>query len=511
MPSYTRPGVYVEESLAPLAQSVNRPGEATAAFVGSARRGPVVPTVVGSWRDYVKVFGDLDGGNLGFAVWMYFANGGRSAWVARAVADNSDTADVVINNLNAAAAFTVRAANPGVWGNEVYVTVSDPAIPDASRPGRFDFVVKVGGTDSRYIVERFTDLSLDPDDSREFGSIVNSPTAGSKFVSVAVNAITSYNPATHAPDPQTDTVLTGGSDGTTPNLEDAIDTLEVVEDVLVLNIPGVTSATTIGHAQTLAETLGTIFVVVDSPAPVDGDTSAEATADIVAMLPGGASPLDPSSLLAVYGPHLIIADPRSSSSGATVTVPAGGAVVGKFIATDALKGVQKPAAGIGTSLSGVVAVATRFTNSDQDALFAGGFNVIKAVPGAGFVIWGARTLAQGTVDRAVSIRRTLLQIKAELVSRTRFAVFESNTPGLWDTLENVCQQYLNECLQAGMLKGGTPDLAFYVKCDEENNPAVSVANGEVHVEVGVALAQPAEFVVIEIGQFDGAVVASEEV
>jgi phage tail sheath protein FI len=55
---------------------------------------------------------------------------------------------------------------------------------------------------------------------------------------------------------------------------------------------------------------------------------------------------------------------------------------------------------------------------------------------------------------------------------------------------------------AGMADMGvaTSADAFFVKCDAENNPQDSIASGEVHIEIGVALQYPAEFVVINLSQ-----------
>jgi len=512
MPSYTRPGVYVEENLTPLPQATSTPGQSTAAFVGTSTRGPVGAVSVTSWSDFVRIYGGIDGGYLAYAVYLYFSNGGRAAWVSRDVNVNAVAATVDVLSLDDPGptdAFSVTAKSVGAWGNDLTISVSDPDIVDAGRPGRFDFVVKYNGT----IVERFTDLSLDPADARYFGPIVNSPTSGSAWVDVVIAGPvgTSYLATDDAPVVQADTALTTGSDGTgADGLGNAIDALELVDDVILLNLPGNSDQTDIGLAQAHAELTGRAFVIVDSPAPVAGDDSTAALADITAILPGGASALDASSLLAVYGPWLTVADPGSSASGASITLPAGGAVAGRFVTADATNGVQRPAAGILFPLSGVLTVAQRFNGSEQDTLFAGGFNLIKAVPGAGYVIWGARTLAQATPDRSVSIRRTLLTIKAELLARTQFAVFAENNDSLWETLENVVEQYLSSILQAGVLKGGSAEEAYYVVCDDTNNTLLSVSNGEVHIEVGVALQTPAEFVVIRIGQFDG-VQSAEEV
>jgi phage tail sheath protein FI len=55
----------------------------------------------------------------------------------------------------------------------------------------------------------------------------------------------------------------------------------------------------------------------------------------------------------------------------------------------------------------------------------------------------------------------------------------------------------------GGLRGTVPQQAFFVLCDTTNNPLSTVEAGQVNIQVGVALQRPAEFVVINIGQFDG--------
>jgi phage tail sheath protein FI len=56
--------------------------------------------------------------------------------------------------------------------------------------------------------------------------------------------------------------------------------------------------------------------------------------------------------------------------------------------------------------------------------------------------------------------------------------------------------------------GASPNDAFFVKCDSDNNTALTIANGQVVIEVGVALQRPAEFIVIRISQYDGGAVVT---
>jgi hypothetical protein len=82
-------------------------------------------------------------------------------------------------------------------------------------------------------------------------------------------------------------------------------------------------------------------------------------------------------------------------------------------------------------------------------------------------------------------------------------VFEPNDANLWNRVNGVVSNFLNDFWRRGGLAGATADQAFYVKCDSSINTVSSINAGELHIEVGVALQKPAEFVIIRIGQLDG--------
>jgi phage tail sheath protein FI len=98
------------------------------------------------------------------------------------------------------------------------------------------------------------------------------------------------------------------------------------------------------------------------------------------------------------------------------------------------------------------------------------------------------------------MRRSLIYIRKYLKDLTEFALFENNNEKLWAQLRTTISVFLTSYLNQGGLRGTSPDEAFYVKCDGENNTDSTIANGEVHIEVGVALQYPAEFIVINLTQ-----------
>ena len=55
----------------------------------------------------------------------------------------------------------------------------------------------------------------------------------------------------------------------------------------------------------------------------------------------------------------------------------------------------------------------------------------------------------------------------------------------------------------GALFGLAPSEAFFVKCDDETNPADVRDRGQMIVEIGMAPVKPAEFVIFRISQWGG--------
>jgi len=94
-------------------------------------------------------------------------------------------------------------------------------------------------------------------------------------------------------------------------------------------------------------------------------------------------------------------------------------------------------------------------------------------------------------------------LKQALKDTTSFAVFEPNDERLWTTINMRVGSLLGEFWRAGGLKGRNSAEAFYIVCDETNNTNETIAQGEVRLEVGVALQYPAEFIVINISQWTG--------
>lgn len=498
MPNYYRPDTYFEESLRPLSDVVSDPAEAGAAFVGKARGGPQGPVEVTSWAQYQALFGSVtfETNEMAYSVFNFFANGGRGCYIVRAYSSDATAASLMLydgtGTTTTDETFRVTAQAPGTWASDstsasrVFVTTR------AGSANRFDLIIDVGSSTYLAATETWTDLSMDPADARYAPDLVNSPTVGSKYVTIARSANIVANAA---PGVVTKTPLTGGSEGVAAiDLGAAAQLLGQINKSLVINVPGATS-TEVGSVVTWAEGTGKHFVVADVPKPAASETDAQSVTAMTAF----ATALPTSSAVAIYGPWYYASDPGSTAGAMRLTAP-GGAVVAQILLTDASRGVHKAPAGVGTALRGALQPYRLYTNAQQDTLAQAAVNLIKPVPGTGICIWGARTKAVGTSDRYVSVRRLLIAMKASLTNLTRFAAFENNDDDTRLIVEETVRRYLQTQFDLGALKGSAPEQAFFVRCDSSNNPPSVEESGTMVIEVGVALKTPAEFILIRIGQ-----------
>ncbi len=492
MPTFTRPGVYVQETLQQLSNPINAPVAGLSVFVAAHSRGPLTPTLITSFSQFQRLYGSFAAGeDLAYAIFQYISNGGRAAYILRAAPADAVAASQTFDDgaTTPVATLDVDAANPGAWGNDIYVEIE-------TEGSLFSLTVYYGGVSQADVVESWNDLSLDPTNRRFAEAIINSPTAGSTYIRVTDNAASTEPPATIAP-----TVLSGGTDGTALTPADVVGELSTLDEItrsFTLSLPGITDSSALNTAITYAEDRGNVFLVLDAPA---GSTTAEA----ITFAEG----LTATSYAGIYFPQLVIPDPNSSAANATRVVPAGPSVAGVMVQVDASRGVFKAPAGLTARLSNIVGLEINLSNDAQGDLNAAHVNALRYQVGTGFIVSGARTLERGTAAKYVPVRRTLNYLKEALIDGLQWSLFEVNDESLWESITVETQAFLGEFWRDGGLRGGSPDQAFYVKCDADLNTPAVIDAGEVRVEVGVALQRPAEFIVIRLGQWEGGQTAVE--
>jgi uncharacterized protein len=265
-----------------------------------------------------------------------------------------------------------------------------------------------------------------------------------------------------------------------------------IDEIALVLVPG---ATTKVQQDTI---LAHCFALQDRFAILDGvrlDEEAAVTADAIAL--SGRSD-EPGSYGAIYYPWIKVSSPTAPST--LVAIPPSGHMAGIYARSDGARGVFKAPAN--EVVIGAADLDRPISRALQDGLNPKGINVIRAFNGT-IKVWGARTLSETAPFGYVSTRRFFNFLRESIDEGTQFAVFEPNSPSLWQGITQTLNGFLLNQWRDGALFGATPEQAFFVKCDKDTNPKEVRELGQVITEIGVAIVKPAEFVIFRIQQTTG--------
>jgi len=531
--AYQSPGVYIEE-VDRGTKPIEGVGTAVAAFVGFTERaeepgrngsGPVSllnkATLVTNWNQFLQKFGGfVEGAYLPHAVFGYFANGGGRCYVISVATLGTSDDPALAKPAQAALpsagdpkadSLLVKARQGGPVGNEISVSIAHESPPppaegeEQAKTESDTFVLRVsrGGKE----VERFDGLTLGSGD-RNVAKVVN---AQSQLIQVEVlrktGKLAERRPAAGS------YALQGGEikalTVTAPQFEgdaarrEGIGALEAIDDVTMVSVPDLMSSYQRGDiglegvkaVQTAVmnhcERMKYRFAILDAPPSM----SPQEIGDWRKKQAGY-----DSKFAALYYPWISVPNPLGSN-GASILVPPSGHLAGIYARTDNQRGVHKAPAN--EVILGAVGLELNVTKGEQDGLNPIGVNCIRAFPGRGIRVWGARTLSSDPAWRYINVRRLFNFVEASIEAGTQWVVFEPNDQDLWARVRRDVSAFLRMVWRSGALFGSTPEQAFYVKCDEELNPPEVRDAGQLIIEVGLAPVKPAEFVIFRISQWAG--------
>jgi len=275
----------------------------------------------------------------------------------------------------------------------------------------------------------------------------------------------------------------------------ALERFEAIDEIALLVIPGASP-----EIQDMMLTHCENQYLQDRFAILDGQPVPDLTKDAIQ---GG---LRDSSYGAIYYPWIQVYDPVSDSK---MYVPPSGHIAGVYARVDDTRGVHKaPANEVIRGALGVGVVKPDapkiLSKADQAGLNPRDINVIRKFDG-NMTIWGAHTLI-GEEDsewRYINVRRLFLFLRKSIDHGTQWVVFEPNDSMLWGKITRDVSDFLRRVWRSGALFGTTEAQAFFVKCDESNNPREVRDAGQVIIDIGVAPVKPAEFVIFRISQWAG--------
>ena len=555
MPEYFSPGVYVEEyDNGPRA--IEGVGTSTAGFVGLAEKGPVAgaPSLCTNFKDFTRQFGgflsEFTYGEYRFlanSVEQFFVNGGTRCYVSRVVPEDAKCAEITAGSL------TVKAVNPGKWGNRIQVTLETVTkkklqliaksgssyIAKSAEGFREGDLVFIDGEYNRVVsifddtmtfenefthevvddkilpqivlykvtvsasvryndeVENYSELSFNPADP----NFIANKLSNSELVTVEVDPTEEIgNPvASVFGEDVVSGMLTleGGSDGSIasvnagtfigedngPGKRTGITSFIENSTVSIMAVPGVTIPEVIIQLVAHCENTKSRFAVIDMPEDM------KKTGDLVAFR----SMID-STYAAMYHPWIQVFDRSSGKAG---FVPPSGAVMGVYSRTDTLRGVHKAPANENVFCTGL---EVGYNKGEQDILNPEGVNLIRAIPGQGIKVWGARTASSNSSFKYVNVRRLFIFVEESIKANTNWVVFEPNDSALWARVRLTIASFLDTLWRAGMLTGNTPEEAYFVEIGPETMSRDDIQNGRLVCNIGIAPSRPAEFVIFRVTQ-----------
>jgi phage tail sheath protein FI len=337
---------------------------------------------------------------------------------------------------------------------------------------------------------------------------------GASFAPMTAPVSTTSMPLCLAGSSLSGSSATVGADGTTllPNTSGFETQLsgssgyQLLSSVPIFNllcVPGENSAAVVGNMQQFCAQYRAFLIVDSAEAAVvgTGSTGLSNTGPADAsnnVLTGSQY----ASNSAFYFPWISAPDPQVGFR--PTLFPPCGFVAGLYASTDASRGVWKAPAGINIGLTGALGLQYVLTDMQNGLLNPLAVNCLRQFPIYGEVVWGARTMAGadavGSQWKYIPIRRLALFLESSLYQGTQWAVFEPNAEPLWGQVRLSIGTFMQGLFLQGAFAGTTPQQAYFVKCDADNNPDSSVALGILNITVGFAPLYPAEFVVIQIQQ-----------
>jgi uncharacterized protein len=128
----------------------------------------------------------------------------------------------------------------------------------------------------------------------------------------------------------------------------------------------------------------------------------------------------------------------------------------------------------------------------------------------GIRLTAARTLSRDPVWRQLSVRRLVTMIRRTLLRQMQWAVFEPNDARLRDEVQRLLQSYLRQLFQANAFRGRSAAESYFVVCDETLNTPQVVDAGALVCHVGIAPAEPLEFIVLHLSRDGDGTLLMEE-
>jgi hypothetical protein len=483
----TPPGVTAIINASQVSRPFVRQPSSTAFVIGFAPWGPIgVPTVITSWAEYLRKFGGFHAlGWLAEAAYVYFnLYRGKQIIAIRAGGTTPVKASVSVNNRAVTPVanfkFEAKYASSTV---DIKVAIED-ITADTTNVKITVYSVALG------ITEVWNSVNLrDEDELAAFN--LRSKLVNASLLISAVSGTTGRPTSTASPF----TLANGDDDSDSVSAGDLSDYLTLFGDENMgggqVLIPGYGVANQ-AAAATHCELYNRLFLNDDELATEYDDAATEFQAIR-------------SPRKADYWPW----QEMNNIDGTTGTklFPPSIFAAGECAKADRTVGTHKAPANLGT-VPNVIDVerntdGTSMVNDNVRAfLNQRNVNVIGPIAGQGVKVYGARVQAAAGETRVQFVHeaRMLNLIYYTAKQGYAWAVFAvvDGQGRLFRDLVSSGANFLNNLWRGGALFGKTATEAYTVVADESNNPPDELADGRVHVQLGVKLSPTAEQIFVNI-------------
>jgi uncharacterized protein len=197
-----------------------------------------------------------------------------------------------------------------------------------------------------------------------------------------------------------------------------------------------------------------------------------------------------STYAAMHAPWISVVDPLAHPVRLR-RLPPSGHVAGLMARVDAERGPWLSPAN--RLLRWVHATDTVLDDTWHGVLNDADVDALRAQAGRGVAVLGARTVASDALWRFVATRRLFLMVERTLRVGLAWTVFEPAGPSLDRVMAAVIEGLLEDLWQRGAFDGESPQDAYFVKTGEGDRQL-----GQVIVEIGIAVARPAEVILLQV-------------
>ncbi len=192
----------------------------------------------------------------------------------------------------------------------------------------------------------------------------------------------------------------------------------------------------------------------------------------------------------------------SPAASALVTANPSAFAAGVIARTEAAYGV--PHGPANELLTGAVDLSDRVDPARLAALHQDGVDV-AVVRSDGVRLVGARTLSRDPTWRQLSVRRVVSLVEQTVRAELAWTVFEPNDRRLRSRIELLLAGLLDQLFQQGAFAGATAAQSFFVRTASDAELPAEADAGQLVCQVGLAVAEPLEFVLVTIARdADGA-------